>query len=342
MIMVQKYHSIHDIEPEFIANVELLLQEEVPNFQIIVDRHDKAPATDVFTFFLFFAPTQNTPIGFAQICLRKLNGDDLVPWTKKLCFWNKEHKHWKEIIWKVSDGNCGMCIFDAKYARTCKEKLLEIVRDYESRPDIKAEQFYLLKGLQDFRTSWNEPTNWNKETFVLEPLVKAYKTYPDYLASLAPDVQSHIMKNWKDLHKTGQVEMGDYPRPSEAPNTIPVPEETLNLWEKWGAQILTFEKDLKVLGCLLMLIGKNGNVFFEPIPFEPEGNAIVGDELYTQYALLKFFETQDARKCHLMKFGSKIVFDDKKDLTFFLEQGFQMKTVLQMFHSKIPALSQPV
>ena len=341
MIMVQKYHSIHDIDPEFIPNVEGLLQEEVPNFQILIDRHDKAPDTDVFTFFLFFAPTQNTPIGFAQICLRKLKGDDFIPWHKKLCFWNKEHEHWKEIIWKVSDGNCGMCVFDSRYARSCRDKLQEIVKDYESRQDIKAEQFYLLKGLQDYKTTWS-PATWNKETFVLEPLVKAYKTYSDYLASLSPEVQGHIMKNWKDLHKAGHIEMGDYPKPSEAPNTIPVPEATLNLWEKMGAQVLTFEKDLKILGCLLMIVGKNGNVFFEPFPFEPEGEAIVGDELYTQYALLKFFDTPDVRKCHLMKFGSKLTFDDKKDLHFFLEQSFQMKTVLQTFHSRLEALTQPV
>lgn len=341
MILVQKYHSIHDIEPEFIPNLELLLQDEVPNFQILIERHDKAPETDVFTFFLFFAPTQNTPIGFSQLCLRKLSGPDLIPWHKKICFWNKDHEHWKELIWKVSDGNCGMSVFDAKYARSCRDKLQEIVKDYETREDIKAEQFYFLKGLQDYKSTWSAPI-WNKETYVLEPLVKAYKTYPDYLAGLEKSVQNHIMQNWKNLHREGKIEMGDYPRPSEAPHTIPVPEATLEQWEKMGAHILTFEKDLKILGCLLMITGPNGNVFFEPFPFEPEGEAIVGDELYTQYALLKFFDSQTLRKCHLMKFGSKLSFDDKKDLHFFLEQGFQMKTVMQTFHSKLDVLSRPV
>lgn len=57
-----------------------------------------------------------------------------------------------------------------------------------------------------------------------------------------------------------------------------------------GRAGFNFEKDLEVLGCLLVLKGKNGNVFFEPFPFEPEGAALVRDELYTQYALLKFLK----------------------------------------------------
>jgi hypothetical protein len=343
MLLVQKYHSIHEIDPEFITNIETLLQEEVPGFNVLIDRHDKAPDTDVFTFFLFFAPTQNTPIGFAQICLRKIHGENFVPWWKKLCFFcSKDYKQWKEIIWKVSDGNCGLSVFDPKFSRSGKEKIQEILLEYEKRTDIKAQQLFCLKGFHELKSSWTDPPTWNKETFVLEPLAKAYKTYEDYLAGLAPDVQSHIMKNWKELHQAGKIEMGDYPKPSEAPHTIPVPEETLTLWEASGAQLLTFEKDLKILGCLVMQTGRNGNVFFEPFPFEPEGEAIVSDELYTQYALLKFFETPEARKCHLLKFGSKLVFENKNDLTFFLEQGFQMKTVTQSFQSKLPALTQPL
>lgn len=85
----------------------------------------------------------------------------------------------------------------------------------------------------------------------------------------------------------------------------------------------------------MVLKGKNGNVFFEPMPFEPEGEIIVKDELYTQYALLKFFDMPEARKCHMMKFGSKLVFEDKQDLSFFQSQGFQLKTIQYQFKSRL-------
>lgn len=340
MLLVQKYHSIHDIDPEFISNIEVLLQEDIASFATLIQRHDGAPEGCVCTYFLFFGPTQNTPIGFAQLSLRPI--PNLLPWYRKILFWKKDHLHWKQITWKIGDGCSGPCVFDPKYARSGREKMQELIKEYESRTDIMAEDLYCLKGLQDFTSSWKSETKWSNEAYVLEPLVKASKTYQDYLNGLPEDYKQAVKESWRELHKNGQIEMGDYPTPHDTPKTLPIPKEQLDTWEKWGAQVLTFEKDLKVLGCLLVLNGKNGNVFFEPFPFEPEGEALVSDELYTQYALLKFFEMPNARKCHLMKFGSKLVFEEKKDLQFFQIQGFQLKTVVRQFQSQIKKLISPL
>ncbi len=342
MLIVQKFHSIHEIDPEFISNIETLLQEDVASFDTLVQRHDLAPDTDRFTYFLFFGPTQNAPVGFAQMCLRTIPSKDFLPWHKKLKFWDKEYTHWKQITWQVGDGSAGMCVFDPRFARTGREKVIKLIQEYEQRSDVLAHNFFFLKGLQDFPAPWKETPCFTKESFVLEPLIKSAKSYQDYLKTLNPEVQGFIKKSWKELHAKGEIDLGDYPNPKETPKTLPIPEEQLNIWEKWGAQVLTFEKDLKVLGCLLVLKGKNGNVFFEPFPFEAENEALVNDELYTQYALLKFFEMPDARKCHMMKFGAKLVFDNKDDLQFFKEQSFQYKTVTQHFYSRLPELKAPV
>ena len=343
MLIVQKFHSIHEIDSEFVLSLELLLQEEVPSFLDLIEKHDKAPVGDAFTYFLFFGPTQNTPIGFAQLCLHKLPGEELINWKKKYFkFWNKDHHLWKQITWKVGEGNSGLFVFDPRFARSGREKIQELIKEYESRSEIKTQEIYYLKGLQDFQSSWQTDNKWTKERYVLEPLVKSQKCYKDYLKSLKPDIHELITSSWKDLHTKLRVELGDYPSPKETPQTIPVDEKLLKLWEKQGAQILTFEKDLKVLGCLLLHIGKNGNIFFEPFPFEAHGEALVSDELYTQYALLKFFEIPEARKCHMLKFGTKLVFDEKDDLKFFQEQGFQYKTVIQSFSSKLDNVTKPL
>lgn len=342
MLIVQKFHSIHEIDPEFIPSLELLLQEDAPNFNSLVEKHDSAPASEVFTYFLFFGPTQNTPIGFAQLCLHQMPGEELISWQKKIKFWDKDHLHWKQVTWKVGDGNSGLFVFDPRFARSGKEKIQELIKEYESREDIMAQEIFHIKGLQDFQSSWDAPVKWSKERFVLEPLIKSHKSYQNYIESLSPEISDLVKRSWKDLHKKGQIELGDYPTSKETPKTIPVDEKVLQVWERLGAQVLTFEKDLKVLGCLLILKGKNGNVFFEPFPFEPQGESLVSDELYTQYALLKFFEMPEARKCHMLKFGTKLVFDEKDDLKFFQEQGFQFKTVTQTFSSKLTNFTKPL
>jgi hypothetical protein len=50
----------------------------------------------------------------------------------------------------------------------------------------------------------------------------------------------------------------------------------------------------------------------------------------------------DARKCHLMKFGSKLAFDEKEDLAFFQSQGFGQKTVTRQFQSRLKELTKPL
>lgn len=342
MFIVQKFHSIHEIDPEFIQTVETLLQEEVASFDILVHNHDKAPSTDVFTYFLFFGPTQNAPVGFAQLCLRQIPSKEFLTWQQKLRFWDKDHLHWKQLTWQVGDGSSGMCVFDPRFARTGKEKLQELIKEYEARPDILAENLFCLKGLQDFQAGWREPMKSSKETYVLEPLPKSHKTYQDYLMGLEASDKNQIKESWKGLHKGAEIELGDYQSALDTPKTLPIPEDQLKLWSKWGAQVLTFEKGMKVLGCLLVLKGRNGNVFFEPFPFEPEGQSLVNDDLYIQYALLKFYEMPEARKCHIMKFGSKLMFEQRGDLDFFVAQGFKVKTVTQSFFSRLEGLNRPV
>jgi hypothetical protein len=343
MLIVQKFHSIHDIDSEFIPSIELLLQEDVPSFKNLIEKHDLAPAGDVFTYFLFFGPTQNTPIGFAQVCLHALPGEDLIPWHQKLFkFWKKDHLHWKQLTWKVGDGNSGLFVFDPRFSRSGKEKIQELIKDYEMRPEVKSQEFYFIKGLQDFQSGWTNENKWVKDRFVLEPLVKSSRTYQDYLESLHQDAAAQIKNGWRNLHQKCQVELGDYHSAKETPQTFPIDEKTLTRWESLGVQILTFEKDLKILGCLMVQKGKNGNIFFEPFPFESAGEAIVPDEFYTQYALLKFFEMPEARKCHMLKFGTKLVFDEKEDLKFFQEQGFQFKTICHSFLSKLANVTKPL
>lgn len=342
MFIVQKFHSIHEIDPEFIQSIEVLLQEELVNFSSLVERHDTAPETDVFTYFLFFGPTQNSPIGFAQLCLRQIPSEKFRTFGQKMKFWDKSHLHWKQLTWQVGDGSHGLYVFDSRFARTGKEKLQELIKEYEDRSDVMAQCLYTLKGMQEFRLSWTPGPLWTKEFFVIEPLNKSFKTYEDYLKSLAPTVQKQIKASWKQLHKGVDIKLGDYANAKDTPNTIPVDEKMLASWIKLGAQVLTFEKDLKVLGCIVVLKGRGGNFFFEPFPFEPEGGALVNDDLYTQYALLKFFEMPEARKCHLMKNGSKLTFEEKADLQFFEDQGFHARTVVKTFCSRLLGLDRPV
>lgn len=344
MLIVQKFHSLHEIDPEFIPNLEMLLKEEVPNFHFIERAQDGSPETDLYTYFLFFGPTQNTPIGFGQVCLRSVPSESyLTFWQKlwrKICFWNKDHLHWREAIWNVFGGNSGASLFDAKFSRSGMEKMQEIIHEYEVRDDLVAHDIHVLKGFQNYKLKNAQPV-LSRQRHVLESLPKSAKTYEDYLAGLPPETRKEIRGEWKKLRDAGNVNVGDYPLPAEE-LVAPFSKEELALWETWKATILTFEKDKKILGCVLVVPGKDGNYFFEPFPFERSEDAIVSDQMYIQYALLKFFDLKDARRCHVFKSGGKLTFTDKKELEFFTQQGFQAKEISEVFYSRLEGMTAPV
>jgi hypothetical protein len=341
MLIVQRFHSIHEIDPEFISSIEVLLKEDVPGFTALRKMHDEAPETDVFTYFLFFGPTQNTPIGFSQVTLRKIPWQKYVPWWRRLMFWKKDHLHWKEAIWKVNDGTAGLFVFDSKFTRSGKEEMQKIIREFEVRGDVMSQHHYAVKGMQEYSSQHPEWLKFQEEELVLEPLTRSSKSYQDYLSSLKKDTQKQIKASWKELQTAG-VSVGDYPSLSLVNKDLPLSESIQKDLMDQEAQLLTFEKDDLILGCLSVIKGKDGNTFFEPYPFEPESSPLVGDELYTQYALLKFFELPEARRCHLLKNGSKLHFKNKEDLSFFIDQGFQAKTLQTSFYSRLKGHECPV
>ncbi len=341
--MVQKYHSIHEIDVEFIPALEILLQEEIPYFDKLVQEHDEAPVEHSFTYFLFFGHTQNTPIGFAQARVTTIHSAGVLPWHKKMLGpLSKKNKNLKQVTWKVFDGGSGYGVFDSRFYRSCRDKMNSLLHDYEIRPEIQAEEFYCIKGSFEVKAPWPQIQSQKFEQYILEPYMKAHKTYPEYLSSLKKETQIDIKSQWKEINQSGEIKLGDYPDLSEAPKYIPLSQDKIDYWQAHGASLLTFEKDLEILGCVIVLQGKNGNIFFESMPFESQDEMIIHDDLYIQYALLKFFEMDSAKKAHILRNGEKLLFNHPDEIDYFAHQGFSVRTIEHHYFSRCPYLTSPV
>ncbi|HLT22447.1 MAG TPA: hypothetical protein VKZ84_03355 [Bacteriovoracaceae bacterium] len=341
MLMVQQYHSIHEIDPEFIPSLEVLLEEEVPHWSLLVKKHDLAPEKEMFTYFLFFGPTHNMPVGLAHVCLKFLDVDCRTL-SQKFKFWNKDHKHWKQLDWDLKGTSIGMGIFNQKAGTSSNKKIHDTVAKYLAREDIVAFNFFNHKTPYEVSTIQDVRHYFQKDHYHLCPLTRSVNSYQEYLATLEKESKNEIKKQWMELHKIHGIELGEYPILSEAPKSLPFNSSQLEFWQEMGGQLLTFNKDGEVLGCILLFEGKNGNFFFEPFPFEAAHEAKVSDMLYIQYAILKFFEFSHSRKCHILKNLNKLIFDEKEDLAFFADQGFSYKQIVQSFHSKLEKLRAPL
>src|SRR5690554_304918 len=340
MLMVQQYHSIHEIDSEFLPSIEYLLEEEIPHFNILIRKHDTAPEREMFTYYLFFGPSHNMPVGFAHVGLKFLD-IDCRSFSQKLKFWNKDYTHWKQLDWNLAGTSIGMGVFNQKAGLSGHKKIQSILENYLSREDIVSYNLFNPKHLSE-TTLPGMKHSFQKDHYHLLPLTRSVNNYQEYLATLEKESQKEIKKQWKELYKIHQIELGEYPDLNETPPGLPFDEATLNFWKEMNGQLLTFHKEGQVLGCILMLEGKNGNFFFEPFPFESAQEAKVNDILYIQYAILKFFEFSHSRKCHILKGLNKLIFQDKEDLAFFADQGFSYKHMIQSFFSKIEKLSRPL
>ena len=340
--MIQRFHSIHDIDPEFVINVELLLEEDIPSFKSLVQIQDLAPQGCMFTYFLFFGPTQNAPVGFAQLCLKPVSFQKILPWHKKINFWDKTRSGWKQLSWQIGDGFSGLCVFNPKFLKQGKEALQSLLEEYEIRDDIVAEEIFYLKGFQEFHANSEKNVFFTKDFYVLDPIFRVSKNYQEYLETLDPNFQHLIKENWRNLHQVEKIKLGDYSNSMEIIKKFPPAQDFPKDLISSDSQILTFEKGDSILGFLLVIKGKNGNIFFDSFSFESSNKAIIKEEHYVQYAVFKFYEMEETKKCHLLKSGKKYAFETKNEMAFYLSQGFGVKTVVRKFKSHIKELSIPL
>lgn len=329
MLLTQKFHSLNEIDPEFVTSLEQLTHEEWPDFNAWKLAEQQCPVDDTFIYWLFFGPTQNAPIGVTQVCLRKLNPEKSNPWWKKIggVFGVKPVDH-RMAIWSLGSSSDGPAIFDSRFGRSGREKFWQLQKEVEVRAEIMAESIVLPQGWGTPKPGWAEVPYENRQTWqALRPYEKRHKLYQDYLGTLPAEPRATIQGIWKNLH-AAHVKLGDFPTIASRDDLqAECPGADLAVFSDKPGGLLTFQKDQRLLGAVHYQKGQQGTWFFEPIPLETHGEEVVGDQLYVQYALLKWHETTEARKLVIVKHNRPLRLNSPAEEEFFTSQGFVTRTL---------------
>lgn len=328
MLLTQKFHSLNEIDPEFIPSLEQLLHEEWPDFNAWKNAEQQSPVDDTFIYWLFFGPTHNAPVGVTQVCLRKINPKKTNSWWRKA--FGLKSQDQRLASWSLGSGTEGPAVFDTRFARTGREKFWQLQKEVEGRPEVMAESIVLPQGWGTPRPDWTEIPTENRDSWQgLRPFEKKHKLYQDYLGTLPQDSRQEIQNAWKKIHKN--VKLGDFPTLNSREDLIKeCPYADMKAFENLTGGLLTFQKDDQLLGAVHYQKGQQGTWFFEPIPLEIQGQEIVGDQLYVQYALLKWHETTDARKLVIVRKGQPLRLSSGLEEQFFTTQGFVTRTVEEL------------
>ncbi|MBY0518197.1 MAG: hypothetical protein K2P81_14910 [Bacteriovoracaceae bacterium] len=337
MLLVQKFHSLQEIDPEFIGAIEILMQEHWANFAAWREAESKCPPDETFIYWLFFGPTQNSPIGIAQVSLKKIDAEQFIPWWKKVTgIFDKNLDHWKMARWQLARGIDGAAVFDSRFSRTGKEKLIEVIKEVATRKDVMAMTLLSANGPLAYKPEWPEVFHEAQHSWsVLKPWIRMHKAYQDYLAEMPEQDAKRIQQNWKKLHKEIQVELGDYPTiESREDMYAQFPSFDRTILHEYKGGILTFQKDEHVLGMVRYHEGQKGILFVEPVPLEPQGSEKVVDELYVQYALLKAHELPHIKKMIMVRQGGLFKLNNDAEADFFKSQGFQTNQISEQDWSR--------
>ena len=339
MLITQRFHSLKEIDPEFVPALEVLMQAYSQNFKAWVEREEKTPADVTFNYWLFFGPTQNSPIGIAQVMLKKVNADNYLPWWKMITgIFDKNKNLWKEAVWKIDQGQDGAALFDPRYLRSGKEKLVELLKEVNTRQDVVKVEMHLPESYPTLRPEWPEVFNETHSNYlVLKSYQRTHRNYEDYLGDLGAEKAHALKVAWKDLHKLLKVNLGDYPTLESRKELLtrhPKFDPTLILDFKGG--LLSFEQDQDVLGVVHYYLGVEGVLFIEPAPFESSARPLVNDELYIQYGLLKAHEMEQVKKIVILQKSNAMILPDDEVAQEFRSQGFQIQKIKVSSWCKTP------
>lgn len=334
MLLTQKFHSLNEIDPEFIGALEHLTHEDWPDFNAWKLAEQNSPIDDTFTYWLFFGPTQNTPVGVTQVRLRKLNPEKTNPWWLKLGkFFGAKPVDHRMAVWELGSGGEGPAVFDARFSKSGREKFWQLYLEVEQRPEVLVESIILPQGWGAPKPVWPELVQDVREVWqALRPLDKKHKLYQDYLGFL--DARSEIQTEWRKLHEKG-IKLGDFPTlGSREELKSECPSADLSQFERFPGGLLTFQFEGKFLGAVHYQKGQAGTWFFEPIPLETQGEELVSDRLYVQYALLKWHEILEARKLVICRHARPLQLKVAAEVQFFVAQGFTTRPMEELTWSR--------
>lgn len=335
MLLTQKFHSLNEIDPEFISALEQLLHEEWPDFNTWKLFEQNSPPEDTYIYWLFFGPTQNTPVGATQVRLRKLNPEKTNPWWMKVgkMFGMKPADH-RMAVWEMGSSSDGPAVFDARFARSGREKFWKLHHEVEVRSEVLVESIVLPQGWGTPKPAWPEVAQEKRDSWqALRPFEKKHKLYQDYLGGL--ENRADIQAGWRKLHE-GNIKLGDFPTLNSREELAKeCPQADLRQFEKFPGGLLTFQHEGKLLGAVHYQKGQAGTWFFEPVPLETQGEEIVGDLLYVQYALLKWHEISEARKLVINRHGRPLHLKVPAEEQFFTSQGFTTRVMEELTWSRV-------
>ncbi len=321
MIITQQYNSLNEIDVEFIPELEDLLADCIPSFQVLKNYEESSCEATTFSYFLFFGDRTNAPIGFAQVELTNISKNK-KPLFKKIFRKNELHDEYKKSAqWKIPGCLEEGIVIRPTYVKDAKDKTNKIFSHFQERDDIISQQLRFPKIMQTIIQMDQLQAPIQDSYSIPDTLIKNQSSYEKYLNSLNEDLAYKIKQSWRSVQKEYQFKLGEYDSFKECftykksgavqyKELKALPALQKYLKSEQPVYYLTLESADELLALVVFSPGRSGNSFYEIIQTCNECPQI----LLHQLAIIKFYDFEAGHKLHCINPGT--------DKELLLELGF--------------------
>lgn len=199
-MLVQKYHDIHAIDLEFIPGLEEILENEFTNFNELKEWTDKAPENIHFTYYLFFSPAKNSPVGFAMVQMTKIE-------TSEKKFFGLRRVKEKDIYlsWSIPGLTGQGIIYNPIFEDEVLTEFKGIRCEFEARARVNHEEVTIgAKNLEAALTQ--KGFEFHAGPFQILPFKKIFNDIEGYFSHKGLSYEDHFLK-LKNLLNENQLKV---------------------------------------------------------------------------------------------------------------------------------------
>lgn len=309
-MLVQKYHSVHEIDEEFLPGIEDLLEGELSSFEEFAYWSKKAPENVHYNIFLFFNPVKNTPVGLAMLQMIKIED------AKKSIFRLKPKSEQKIYLnWKIPGLTGRGILYHPLFEEEVMAEFLKVKEKFESRENVIHEEIVtdsevLVKSLKGSHQIYPSHSSH-------VPLVKVHAKVEDYFQMTGQNYEAcferivsfmkenkinvvpgesikDIFRNipgGKDLY----LELKDHPK--------------LKFSKKANAYYIGLIKEESVLSILSFIEGKNDFLYHDLIAFNNWTPSKEDGKVFLTMVIDHFYHSEKAKHliCNTSPYSKEIL-----------------------------------
>lgn len=316
-MLVQKYHNIHAIDSEFIPGLEDILENELTSFDELKNWTDNAPENIHFTYYLFFNPVKNSPVGFAMVQMTKVE-------TTEKSFFGIIRKREKDIYltWSIPGLTGQGIVYNPIFEDEVLSEFKKVRCEFESRARVNHEEVTLQAiDLQDDLKSRGFQVH--RGGFVVSPFRKTFSSIDQYFQTKGLNYEDYFLK-LKQVMKENKLKVSvhqnfkDIFRNIEAGNDLylhyrSLPE--LSVFKKMNSKIICLWRNNELSTLMGFTLGKNNKAFLKVAHIDHLPNQELESSLLF-LALDQFY--------HEDKFQDLLI--SSKDFSSSIVHGFGLET----------------